>query len=40
MEDELLELEKEFAEAIVKNDLEGIGRLVQMTGSSLTQTDK
>jgi ketosteroid isomerase-like protein len=27
-EEELLKLEKEFAEAIVKNDLEGIGRLV------------
>jgi len=27
-EDELLKLEKAFAEAIVKNDLEGIGRLV------------
>ena len=27
-EQELLRLEKEFAEAIVKNDLEGIGRLV------------
>jgi ketosteroid isomerase-like protein len=27
-EDELLKLEKEFAEAIVRNDLEGIGRLV------------
>jgi ketosteroid isomerase-like protein len=26
--EELLKLEKEFAEAIVKNDLEGIGRLV------------
>jgi ketosteroid isomerase-like protein len=28
MEEELLKLEKEFAEAIVKNDLEGLGRLV------------
>ena len=28
MEEELLKLEKAFAEAIVKNDLEGIGRLV------------
>jgi len=28
MEEELLKLEKTFAEAIVKNDLEGIGRLV------------
>ena len=28
VEDELLKLEKEFAEAIVSNDLEGIGRLV------------
>jgi len=28
MEDELLKLEKEFAEAIVRNDVEGIGRLV------------
>jgi ketosteroid isomerase-like protein len=27
-EEELLKLEKAFAEAIVKNDLEGIGRLV------------
>ena len=27
-EEELLKLEKEFADAIVKNDLEGIGRLV------------
>ena len=27
-EEELLKLENEFAEAIVKNDLEGIGRLV------------
>jgi len=27
-EEELLELEKAFAEAIVRNDLEGIGRLV------------
>src|SRR3954466_3577665 len=27
-EEELLKLEKEFAEAIVSNDLEGIGRLV------------
>jgi len=27
-EDELLKLEKEFAKAIVRNDLEGIGRLV------------
>src|SRR6476660_7691528 len=27
-EEELLKLEKEFAEAIVRNDLEGIGRLV------------
>jgi len=27
-EEELLKLEKVFAEAIVKNDLEGIGRLV------------
>ena len=27
-QEELLKLEKEFAEAIVKNDLEGIGRLV------------
>ena len=27
-EEELLKLEKEFAEAIVKNDLDGIGRLV------------
>src|SRR5580765_2486881 len=27
-EEELLKLEKELAEAIVKNDLEGIGRLV------------
>ena len=27
-EEELLKLESEFAEAIVKNDLEGIGRLV------------
>ena len=27
-EEELLKLEKEFAEAIVKNDLEGIGGLV------------
>ena len=27
-EEELLKLEKEFAKAIVKNDLEGIGRLV------------
>ena len=27
-EEELLRVEKEFAEAIVKNDLEGIGRLV------------
>ncbi len=27
-EEELLKLEKEFAEAIVKNDLKGIGRLV------------
>ena len=28
MEEELLKIEKEFAEAIVKNDIEGIGRLV------------
>jgi ketosteroid isomerase-like protein len=28
MEEELLKLEKEFAEAIVKNDLEGLGRVV------------
>jgi ketosteroid isomerase-like protein len=28
MEEELLKLENAFAEAIVKNDLEGIGRLV------------
>jgi ketosteroid isomerase-like protein len=28
MEEELLKLEKAFAEAIVKNDLDGIGRLV------------
>ena len=28
MEEELLKLEKEFAEAIVRNDVEGIGRLV------------
>jgi ketosteroid isomerase-like protein len=28
MEEELLELEKEFAQAIVSNDLESIGRLV------------
>ena len=28
MEKELLKLEKEFAEAIVRNDVEGIGRLV------------
>jgi ketosteroid isomerase-like protein len=28
VEEELLKLEKAFAEAIVKNDLEGIGRLV------------
>ena len=28
VEEGLLKLEKEFAEAIVKNDLEGIGRLV------------
>ena len=28
MEEELLELEKEFAEAIVKNDLQRLGRLV------------
>src|SRR5262245_25488048 len=28
MEEELLKLEKAFAEAIVKNDLEGIGRVV------------
>ena len=28
MEQELLKLEKEFAKAIIKNDLEGIGRLV------------
>jgi ketosteroid isomerase-like protein len=28
MEEELLKVEKAFAEAIVKNDLEGIGRLV------------
>jgi ketosteroid isomerase-like protein len=28
MEEELLKIEKEFALAIVKNDLEGIGRLV------------
>jgi ketosteroid isomerase-like protein len=27
-EEELLKLEKEFAEAIVENDLEGLGRLV------------
>jgi ketosteroid isomerase-like protein len=27
-EEELLKLEKQFAEAIVRNDLEGIGRLV------------
>ena len=27
-EEELLKLEKAFAEAIIKNDLEGIGRLV------------
>jgi ketosteroid isomerase-like protein len=27
-EEELLKLQKEFTEAIVKNDLEGIGRLV------------
>ena len=27
-EEELLKLENEFAEAVVKNDLEGIGRLV------------
>ena len=28
MEEELLKLEKAFTEAIIKNDLEGIGRLV------------
>jgi len=28
MEEELLKIEEEFAEAIVKNDLEGLGRLV------------
>lgn len=28
MEEELLKIEEEFAEAIIKNDLEGIGRLV------------
>jgi ketosteroid isomerase-like protein len=28
VEEELLKIENEFAEAIVKNDLEGIGRLV------------
>src|SRR6476660_1306991 len=28
-EEQLLKLEKEFAEAIVRNDLEGIGRLVR-----------
>jgi ketosteroid isomerase-like protein len=28
MEEELLKIEEEFAEAIVKNDVEGLGRLV------------
>jgi Ketosteroid isomerase homolog len=28
MEEELLKIEEEFTEAIIKNDLEGIGRLV------------
>ena len=39
-EEELLKLEKEFAEAIVKNNLEDIADLLQMTGSSLARTEK
>jgi len=39
-EEELLKLEREFAEAIVKNNLEDIADLLQMTGSSLARTEK
>jgi len=39
-EEELLKVEKEFADAIVKNDPEAIGRFVADDGSSLTLTEE